>query len=133
MKYFKPSSDFWVCKVNFVDENNLLVGFDYSSLCCENFGWYINKSSDELFLDDNHTSKHINDFLEGWVFDPQYFKETDNKNDVDSFGTVKNQAVFRLVKGDEELFLHLFNVHNGYYSHGFEMSNDGAPIHAGML
>jgi hypothetical protein len=28
-------------KINFVDKNNVFVGFDYSSNCCERFGYYI--------------------------------------------------------------------------------------------
>jgi len=34
-------------KVNFVDKNNVLVGYDMNSSCCEEFGWYIR---DEITL-----------------------------------------------------------------------------------
>ena len=132
MKYFKPDTNLSVCKINFVDENNVFVGFDYEHLCCEYFGWYINRAG-ELFIDNSHEPDVVNDALQGWVFDPKYFQKTDNGDDEESFVAVKHVAVFRLVKEDQELFLHIFNMHNGYYSHGFEMFEDGVTIHKGLL
>ncbi len=41
--------------------------------------------------------------------------------------------IFRLVNGCEEKFLHLYNVHNGYYSHGFEVKVGGKTTRDGSL
>ena len=32
-----------------------------------------------------------------------------------------------------DLYLHLYNSHNGYYSHGFEMYVGGIPIKSGSI
>jgi len=29
------------CKINFVDEDSVFVGYDMCGQCCERFGWYI--------------------------------------------------------------------------------------------
>lgn len=135
MKYFPYQTEgIFSSKVNFVDENNRLVGYDFYQSCCEDFGWYISSSSllDPKFLvvGDTYTTEFINQFLEGWVFDPKFFTE-------DSNGTKdyheSSQATFRLVKDDKELFLHLYNEHNGYYSHGFEFVEEGKTIQSGWL
>lgn len=42
-------------------------------------------------------------------------------------------AVFRLVRGEDQRFLTLWNMHNGYYSHGFEMETNGETVRSGCL
>jgi hypothetical protein len=135
MKYFPHTTEgIFSSKVNFVDENNRLVGYDFYQSCCESFGWYISSSSlfDPKFsvVDDTYASVFINQLLEGWVFDPKFFEENTNS---ENFSVELNQATFRLVKDDKELFLHLFNEHNGYYSHGFEFLEEGTTIKSGCL
>jgi hypothetical protein len=129
MKYFNPGIES-VHKVNFVDENNVFVGFDYSSQCCENFGWHIDEPSGKTILDECQSIEEVNKALEDWVFDPTYFKEDREEK---SMYDEKNKAIFRLVKEDQELFLYLFNNHNGYYSHGFKMFKEGVTLHNGWL
>jgi hypothetical protein len=135
MRYFasKPNS-IWSTKVNFVDDNNVLVGYDFTNNCCEDFGWYIHNKigptngENPVFNDDiDHNA--INDSLKEWVFDTAFF----NQLSIDKRSDQENIAVFRLVNGDNELFLHLYNSHNGYYSHGFDFSKDGSIIHTGDL
>lgn len=134
MKYFYLDPKSWGNKINFVDENNVLVGYDFSANCCENFGWYVSNKvtadiHDHLF---NETAQaggwDINQLLEGWTFDPTFFHTLDRSNYDDD-----KRVVFRMINGDQEQFLHLWNVHNGYYSHGFEFQQDGAPIKTGSL
>ena len=42
MKIFnKLEKNGWGRKVNFVDENNVVLGYDMSQDCCERAGWFI--------------------------------------------------------------------------------------------
>lgn len=133
MKYFKADINTWGEKINFVDENNVLVGYDYSGQCCENFGWCIGEKismnlKDALF-DDSKTDTYIDEQLKGWTFDTEFFKEIQEE---ESYNDIRF-AIFRLVKGDQERFLHLYNIHNGYYSHGFEFQQDDTTLQKGCL
>lgn len=67
--------------------------------------------------------------LEDYIFDPTYFVEESGAQ-FDSGGMVR----FKLVAPNmPDVFLHLFNAHNGYYSHGFEMLNGTEVIQDGHL
>jgi hypothetical protein len=134
MRYFCSDNSFWTTKVNFVDENNVLVGYDFGSNCCEEFGWYIHNkvgkaNEEDPVFSDGIDGNALNEFLKEWTFDTSFFEEFSNEKRYDE----ENFAVFRLVNGDNELFLHLYNSHNGYYSHGFDFSKDGQVIHTGCL
>jgi len=136
MRYFHPDPDSWGSKINFVDENNVLVGYDFSASCCESFGWYVSDKvttdlHDHLFNDTIQDGKDVNQLLEGWTFDPAFFEKLSTS--IDDYYDDDNRAVFRMIKGDQEQFLHLWNVHNGYYSHGFEFSQDDKVLHVGSL
>lgn len=110
-------------KMNFVDDNNVLVGFDYEECCCESFGWEIANPNDTQ-IKYNEDSDYS-----GYVFDPAFCNELTGE-EYDEGGAVE----FRLVKGDQELLLRLWNSHNGYYGHGFEMGEiGGKSIHSGCL
>lgn len=117
----------WGGKVNFVDDNNVLVGFDMGQSCCEHFGWYIidEMSGDtEKWEDINPSNDVLNEELKDWYFD------------VDFFDQLGETVVFKLksdIKGSEDKYLHLFNHHNGYYSHGFSMSKDDKVIRKDCL
>lgn len=126
MKIFlpKPNSVF-ANKINFVDENNVFLGFDLEQGCCETSGWYI---SDTVSKHINH-NQDIKIDLSGWAFDPNYFSLLKNQAELDE-GEI---AVFRIVKENEEKFIHLFNGHNGYYSHGFEFIKDEERIQKGNI
>lgn len=137
MKYFDSNKHkHWGSKINFVDENNVLVGFDFGSDCCEEFGWFVcdivnpdaGKDSSRIYC--TAVSSNIDEVLDGWVFDEQFFEEIRfGKNSYDEY----NLAVFRMIKEDQERFLHLYNNHNGYYSHGFEVAVKGELIKQGYL
>lgn len=112
-------------KVNFVDENNVVLGYDMGQSCCETADW---------FVADRPTNEIVERYgppnLEGFVFDADYFQEVscEDLSDLRDGGMV----IFRLVNGDREQFLHLFNCHNGYYSHGFELTRVN-PMRGGNL
>jgi len=53
-----------------------------------------------------------------YKFDTTFYNTLDNHHIYECGGS----AVFRLIDvNNEELFLTLWNCHNGYYAHGFEM------------
>ena len=112
-------------KINFVDDNNVFVGFDNYQSCCEHFGWMLSR---EL---PNHLSDgQIEIEPDNFQFDTEFFREEiPCKQDMDCGGV----AVFRLVKGDEEIFLTLWNAHNGYYGHGFSMECGKEQLRYGCL
>ena len=126
MKIFNDNENSWSEKVNFVDDNNVLVGFDMSSCCCESFGWFVCSKEPTEIIDEENAEKLK---TEGYQFDVDYFKEIDPEDKWDEGG----MAIFRLVKGEDEMFLALHNTHNGYYSHGFEMKVGGETIRDSSL
>jgi hypothetical protein len=117
MKIFNGDNS-WVNKVNFVDENNVVLGWDMSSQCCEQYGWFFNDTivqSENMDgdIDCNHNEP---DDIENWRFDPS-FRAGDGESQV-----------FRVFHIDPTIsckYLHIFNFHNGYYSHGFDWTVNG--------
>jgi len=123
-------------KINFVDTNNVFVGYDMGQSCCEKADWFILDQPAKFLPDELNKEAQ----LDGFVFDCEYFMsleylpaEGEEGNCLDSGGMV----VFRLFvhKGHEikHKYLHLFNQHNGYYSHGFEMTIDGKEIRSDSI
>lgn len=106
----------WSSKVNFIDDNNVLVGFDNSDDCCAQGGWFLSDKPSEWL---NESFKEEAMDLPGWNFDPDYFKEhgLPGKSKYEEGDSVQ----FRLVSGEQEKFLTLYNFHNGYYSRGFTL------------
>ena len=128
MKIF-GTDDGWDGKINFVDENNVVLGYDMGQSCCEYADWFI---SDTLNPDwSDYTPPASVEFdKEPWVFDPAFHEDVSPKNyDFDGGGCV----AFRIVNGEEEKFIHIFNSHNGYYSHGFTFTNDETEVESGSL
>jgi hypothetical protein len=137
----------WGGKINFVDQNDVVVGFDAYQSCCESFGYFFTLSGEK---DAENIDTPTN--LEEMVFDTKFFQE----HDEEGWGEGGGQAVFRLlaphlarsrsdavlrkleretaaVGGRSEVFLHLYNHHNGYYSHGFDMKIGGEVVHSGGI
>jgi hypothetical protein len=104
-------------KINFVDDNNVLVGFDYEGCCCEVFGYFFSKAVPQAIDFEGDQSSNT----EGFNFDKDFFHEGDEF------------VTFKLVKGSEEIFLTIYNSHNGYYSHGFDMEVGGIKVRDGSL
>lgn len=96
-------------KVNFIDKNDNFVGFDMDGQCCEYFGWYITNNVTAEIPEENMCA-------EGFWFDV-----TSEPIECDMGDCYV--VAFKLVNSsDEVLYLHLFNEHNGYYSHGWDTS-----------
>lgn len=97
-------------KINFVDDKNVFVGFDYQSSCCESFGYYLTKEIPNAKIPMGVPFVDGDDFP-GYNFDI-LFKQDDGDGSV----------TFRLVHAEsgDEMFLTLYNHHNGYYGHGWK-------------
>jgi len=100
-------------RVNFVDINNVFVGYGLEQDCCENAGYFINEKELDN-IPENHSLE--NSVLKEYVFDTKYFKEVLDVSKHDG-----SMVRFKLIAlNHPDLFLHLYNYHNGYYGHGFE-------------
>jgi len=111
-------------KINFVDDNNVFVGFDNESDYNESFGHFFTYSLDPI--------EEVNlteDKLEGFNFDKTFFVDTI----VDPNDEEEQAVAFCLEKGNDKIYLVLVNSHNGYYSHGFEMGKGNEIFHEGSL
>jgi len=104
-------------KVNFVDENNVLVGYSNTDDCCAHGGWFIADDKDAWL---HETFKEEVMDLPGFVFDKNY-AERKLEGEYAEGGAIQ----FKLINGDKEKFLTLYNFHNGYYARGFEISVGG--------
>ena len=105
----------WGSKVNFVDENNVVLGYDLSQDCCEWADWFISDSMLNDVGNDIDVNVGRDTDLTKYRFDTQFFMEHEGGL-LDS----GKMVVFRIFDGENEKFIHLFNCHNGYYSHGFD-------------
>lgn len=116
MKIFEKGDSSYPSKVNFVDRNDVFVGYDLKQSCCEDAGYYIAEDITPYDYESTPTSKAKED-LEGYVFEIDFFEELEGGRLDEG-----NMVVFKLIKeGKPDLYLHLYNCHNGYYSHGFEV------------
>ncbi len=109
----KEEGDGWSRRINFIDKNDAFVGFDYSSCCCEHFGWY----AADIVTNEEPSEEPS---LDGFWFDT-------GEQPIDVEGTDKwgedNAIAFKCVnEAGAVRYLHLYNHHNGYYSHGWDAS-----------
>jgi len=108
-------SDKW----NFVDDENHMVGYDIADDCCSHGGFFISETIEDSPYDDRPKTDNSCD-LSTYKFDTSFFKSIDPGDDPYSQGKT---VVFKMISESKPtLYLHLFNVHNGYYSKGFEAS-----------
>lgn len=122
-------------KYNFVDENNVFVGFDAYQDCCEDFGYAFTREipkrpeQEEKWIDDvPQSDKDLDkDDFPGYNFDRDFFKELDFN--LDGGGAV----AFKLNGPEGPIYLTLYNSHNGYYSHGFTMTHNGITLQSDYL
>lgn len=132
MKIFKDQEE-WYEKVNFVDKNNVLVGYDMGQSCCEHADWFI---SEEIIIEgiEDYVGKEFE--LEEYVFDKGYMNSPDLVKDEDGYSELDEGGivVFKLIADSKpDLYLHIFNSHNGYYSHGFEFKDGDKVLRKGDL
>ena len=119
MKMFVSDKD---GKVNFVDENNVFLGYEISTSCCENPGFFITSTPQAEVPDP--LPKDPQELTE-YRFDTHYFCKVSGGIFHDG-GMVIFKAVS--IVDDKPIYIHLFNIQNGYYSHGFQFSENGKDI-----
>ena len=120
----------WFDSINFVDDRNMLVGFDYEQQCCETFGYRFFKTvSDaeaDLICNHGYSCDDIDKLQD--VSDPDlseaYFAEEQ---------PLAEDGKFKINGSPDCNWLVLYNFHNGYYCHGFVMKRDGKQIFDGSL
>ncbi len=112
--------------INFVDDNNKLVGIPYfTTQCCEHAtisydGKELN--ADELLSDDEEFNKQVvserfGDYIQANLVDGVGIPKLYDDCDI----TVDSQISFKLTNGKE---LVVRNIHNGYYGHSVETTYD---------
>jgi hypothetical protein len=126
MKLFKAQS-----KINFVDENNVLVGYDLSQQCCEHAFYVIldhipkdlKESLDSETLSSNVDENNLDDY--------RFNTDVPSSNDHNETYYIVFSAYN--IKNNKNIYIILCNAHNGYYSHGFIMYDDNKIIVEGDL
>ena len=138
MKIFDEVEGPWSSKVNFVDDHNVVIGYDTDQCCCEDAYWFIHR---ELIFD-NPTYKERNkstllelmrdskvpEDLTKHYIDTEFCKE----EDLD-YGNVAVFLLKDMTGRVDSYYLYLVNCHNGYYSHGFTVEHNGTEIRSGSL
>jgi len=126
MKIFEKTTSTWDSKVNFVDNNDVYVGYDIEQLCFEDAGWFV---ADKITPYNRDESSRKEYDVEDYVFDKDFFQTVDS--DALDEGCM---VAFKLVsKGKPDLFLHLYNCQNGFYGHGFTVKHSGEIVDEGEL
>jgi len=119
--------------VNFIDVNGIFVGYELDQDCCEEFGWFFSDGivTDTVFKYPKDHPLSNDGGLEDFSFDKNYCQEYKHE---DMSGDQRNIIIFRASNKDKEFkYLHLFNLHNGYYSHGFEVKHGEWIVKRGDL
>lgn len=130
MKIFEKSTgwtnEWYGRQVNFIDENDVFVGYDTDQSSCEDAGYFI---ADKITPYSYEGMEREEWDTEGYFFDRNFFEEVSSP-DLDEGGMV----VFKLISGDKKpLFLHIYNSHTGYYGHGFIVKHGGETVKEGCL
>lgn len=92
-------------EVNFMDARNALLNVHFSKSPTGTNGWFLSEKKgvyhDEF---ESNPTKEEPTAFDGWSFDSSYFETRGD-------GDEGNYAEFRLVKGDSEMFLTIYNHH----------------------
>jgi hypothetical protein len=115
-------------KTNIVDDNNILVGYDDSQCCCEDcrHEFLDRLPKGESYYDLSSSQIDLNLYR----FDEKCRTLDPELTGLDSGGSV----AFKLVaEGQPDMYLVLFNAHNGYYAHGFKFCKGETVIYEDSL
>ena len=103
-------------KINFIDSNGVVVGYELGQDCCEYADYGFTKDPTLLDFETHDKFEHFD--FDKYNFDKSFFVQKEHEDLDDG-----KYAMFKLDRDcDESIYLYLFNVHNGYYSHGFTFS-----------
>lgn len=105
--------------LNVVDDQNNFVGYSLEDDFCAVGGWFIDDKEHASVAYDEKI-EHLQSQVEfpEYVFDETYFKETSIEDGGMIIFKLKDFSWNKKKKPD--LYLHLFNLHNGYYAKGFK-------------
>jgi hypothetical protein len=119
MKCFTEEDSF--CgKVNYVDEDDRFVGYDIGRNCCESFGHCV--STDTKMSDYDGPANKIEVELGPYRFADEEPTLKATRCEFDRGGTL----FFRIEAEDlPDLYVAIWNYHNGYYAHGFTSFAEG--------
>lgn len=113
------------CKsINWVDDENRVVGYDYSVQCCENFGYFFSKAQTAEEAIENEDEESHDEFPKTGMENARFAKK---KPEVFDY-----HAVFE-IENSEWKYLVLYNFHNGFYEHGFFVRGNGEKIFSGNI
>lgn len=136
--------------INFVDKNNVFVGYntDRQYRCCELPGYsfisgnfeirtfqpenirdYKIKIGEELKLSESDLDKYVFD-INGNVPECRDEREDDGS---DEYMRLKLFRLYDPNNIEDVIYLVLYNFHNGYYHHGFEVKQNDEVIEKGCL
>lgn len=98
-------------KINWIDQNSTVVGFDNYTQCCEEYGWKVvdnncNNITDKI---DPNTVHFGTSNQSSTIYKDEY-KEAIDVDGVELLDDETNNLVG---------FLQFYNCHNGYYCHDF--------------
>ena len=128
--------------INFIDSNNRFVGYELGQQCYEDADWAVlTKAEADKFLDTcgsamprtdaaNSREAFNEEAFKDANFDGAAFVEEHTGGSKDECYTIR----FPLVMPEgrpQDLCLMLYNLQNGYYSHGFsygQMGKRGKPL-----
>lgn len=116
-------------KINYIDEFNVLVGFDDQQGCCEDFGVLVTRDIPTIT-----DAVEANVPLEDYFFDPSFIEHGSIMETYEGGSVTFKMFNRRNINGyPNELYLTFYNCHNGYYGHGFSMKIGGKTIQEGCI
>ena len=126
MRVFTEEQGSFSEKVNYVDENDRFVGYDMGRNCCESFGHCIAVSTDTDTYEGPVRKVKAEDVdLTPYRFVDEPPTKVDPEDEYDRGGAL----FFRIAAEDlPDLYVAIWNYHNGYYSHGFDSFRDSGSI-----
>jgi len=130
MKIFCKNEEFGGEKVNFVDDNGVILGYDLRQCCCEQADWNISENSytdPRVIVSGSSYIPEEYDYSD-YRFSLDYFVENDNNQNEEYSAQFKLEA-----KDKPNLYLTLVNCHNGYYAHGFRFKQGNTILREGSL
>jgi hypothetical protein len=128
--------------INFIDSNNRFIGYELGQQCCEDADWAVlTKAEADKFFDTIGFAKPRTDGADSReVFNGEVFKEANfdgaafvkERTDDSKYGCYTIRFPLVMPEGrPQDLCLMLYNLQNGYYSHGFsygQMGKRGKPL-----
>lgn len=103
-------------KHNWIDQNNVVFGYDDDTQCSESWGWGVyDPETGEMVAEDPAGLSYHFDFEAGANESPLriYTDESDECTDIVQVTLVRDDDP------EKKLIFECFNCHNGYYYHDF--------------